>query len=99
MAPDHRAPASAIVDATFRIMLFRKLKLTSCAPIPGLPAIGFFVRAQCGGFGSRCRGAKDARGEPNPVATAGAACSFSCCLQENRRGAHARAGSGRLAPP
>jgi hypothetical protein len=35
---------SNILDAPSQISLFGKLKLTNCAPIPGLPAIGFFMR-------------------------------------------------------
>jgi hypothetical protein len=31
-----------------QISLFVKLKLQNCAPIPGPPAIGFFVRAEVG---------------------------------------------------
>jgi hypothetical protein len=33
------------VDAPVQIRLFGKLKLTKCAPVPGLPAIGFFMGA------------------------------------------------------
>jgi hypothetical protein len=31
-----------VIDLTRQIRLFVKLKLTKCAPIPGLPEIGFF---------------------------------------------------------
>jgi hypothetical protein len=36
------------LDTTARIGLFVKLKLTKCAPIPGLPGIGFFMPAPAG---------------------------------------------------
>jgi hypothetical protein len=36
------------VDALVQIRLFGKLKLTKCAPVPGLPEIGFFMNAQVG---------------------------------------------------
>jgi hypothetical protein len=32
------------LDATQQIRLFGKLKLMNCAPIPGLPEVGFFAR-------------------------------------------------------
>jgi hypothetical protein len=37
-------PIFSILDSPPQISLFRKLKLTNCAPIPGLPATGFFMR-------------------------------------------------------
>jgi hypothetical protein len=39
---------SAALDAIAQIRLFVKLKLTNCAPILGLPEIGFFMGAQVG---------------------------------------------------
>jgi hypothetical protein len=35
---------SSALDTILQIRLFVKLKFTKCAPIPGPPAIGFFVR-------------------------------------------------------
>jgi hypothetical protein len=43
-----RSAAKILLDAFAQIRLFGKLKLTKCAPIPGLPEIGFFMSAQIG---------------------------------------------------
>jgi hypothetical protein len=40
--------AQNAVDTTLQISGLRKLKLMKCAPISGLPAIGFFMPAQAG---------------------------------------------------
>jgi hypothetical protein len=37
-------PLERMLDVIARIIVFAKLKLTNCAPIPGLPAIGFLLR-------------------------------------------------------
>jgi hypothetical protein len=42
--PGDREVGSAL-DTNPQIRLFVKLKLTKCAPIPGLPVVGFFMPA------------------------------------------------------
>jgi hypothetical protein len=37
----------ATLDTTGQLSLFAKLKLMNCAPIPGLPEVGFFARQVC----------------------------------------------------
>jgi hypothetical protein len=44
----HANARGAQLDATAQIGLFAKLKLAKCAPISGLPEIGFFMGAQAG---------------------------------------------------
>jgi hypothetical protein len=43
-----RSWACFALDTIPQIRLFVKLKLQKCAPIPGLPGIGFFIGAQAG---------------------------------------------------
>jgi hypothetical protein len=39
-----RKPPEQMLDVIVQIRVIAKLKLTNCAPIPGLPAIGFLLR-------------------------------------------------------